>query len=325
MNQLKIFCDLAANEDSISFLRQSIAPHQLVLAAKPAKSVLSKSEVDPGLLTADIAFGQPDAAGVLAAKQLRWLQLSSAGYARYDTPEFRQAAVARKLIVTNSSSVYAEPCAEHVLAFMLAQSRKLPETLKAEDPHEIPNWLRLRQASTLLLGQKVLMLGYGAIARRMVELLQPFKMQISAFRRKRNGDEPVEIVSIEGLLKALAEADHVIDILPDSLETKKFMSAEKFAAMKPGAVFYNIGRGATVDQEALAAALRSGRIAAAWLDVTDPEPLPHGHVLLNTPNCFITPHTGGGHPNESRTLVQHFLNNFSLFLKNLPLHDRVWT
>jgi len=93
--------------------------------------------------------------------------------------------------------------------------------------------------------------------------------------------------------------------------------------MKKGAVLYNIGRGATVDQEALLAALTSGHLAAAWLDVTEPEPLPSGHPLLKVPNFFITPHIAGGHRNELQMLVRHFLKNLPLFLEGAPLQDRV--
>jgi phosphoglycerate dehydrogenase-like enzyme len=93
--------------------------------------------------------------------------------------------------------------------------------------------------------------------------------------------------------------------------------------MKPGAIFYNIGRGATVNQEALVEALHSGRIAAAWLDVTDPEPLPDDHPLRREPNCFITPHIAGGHVDETGTLVRHFLGNLERFVRGDPLVDRV--
>jgi phosphoglycerate dehydrogenase-like enzyme len=121
----------------------------------------------------------------------------------------------------------------------------------------------------------------------------------------------------------LAKADHVVDVLPASPSTERFMSAGRFAAMKRGAVFYNLGRGATVDQEALLAALSSGSLAAAWLDVTEPEPLPPGHPLLRAPNCFITPHIAGGHRKESETLVRHFLENFARFLNGGALRDRI--
>ena len=94
-------------------------------------------------------------------------------------------------------------------------------------------------------------------------------------------------------------------------------------AVKPGGIFYNIGRGTTVDQEALRAALESGRLAAAYLDVTDPEPLPPDHPLWATRNCFITPHTAGGRDDEFEQLVRHFLANLLRFEAGIPLLDRI--
>jgi phosphoglycerate dehydrogenase-like enzyme len=125
------------------------------------------------------------------------------------------------------------------------------------------------------------------------------------------------------LQSALVSADHVISILPDNAESVRFISSERLGWMKPGAIFYNIARGTTVDQEALLESLRSGHLGAAWLDVTDPEPLPDDHPLWDAPNCYITPHTAGGHGNESETLVRHFLNNLELYLGGLPLNDRI--
>jgi phosphoglycerate dehydrogenase-like enzyme len=93
--------------------------------------------------------------------------------------------------------------------------------------------------------------------------------------------------------------------------------------MKSDAVFYNIGRGQTVDQAALAEALNGGRLAGAYLDVTDPEPLPAGHALWTARNCYITPHTAGGHEDEFERLVRHFLENLARYERGEPLRDRV--
>jgi len=93
--------------------------------------------------------------------------------------------------------------------------------------------------------------------------------------------------------------------------------------MKNGAVFYNVGRGVTVDQPALLAALRSGRLAAAYLDVTDPEPPPPDDPIWSVPNCWITPHAAGGHQDESERVVAHFLENLRRFEAGDPLLDRV--
>ncbi|MEO6725182.1 MAG: NAD(P)-dependent oxidoreductase, partial [Blastocatellia bacterium] len=126
------------------------------------------------------------------------------------------------------------------------------------------------------------------------------------------------------LEKHLPLADHIINILPASAATRHFVNAELLAAMKPGALFYNIGRGSTVDQPALIAALESGKLAAAYLDVTEPEPLPPDHPLWTAPNCFITPHTAGGHIGERDRLVRHFLENLRRFTTGETLNDRVF-
>ena len=256
------------------------------------------------------------------------MHLSSAGYDRVMTrPNFAPSPLLSKnFAVTNSSSVYAEPCAEHVFAFILAQARRLPPALSSRCANDTPEWAKLRYTCVPLRGQNVLILGFGVIATRLVELLRPFEMRVTAFRRQARGDEGIPIILPGNLPEALGSAvDHVVNILPlNARESAHFISAERIAwGLKPGAILYNIGRGATVDQEALAAALRSGHLGAAWLDVTDPEPLADGHPLLGAPNCYITPHIAGGHRNESETLVRHFLGNLGRFLDGAPLRDRV--
>lgn len=323
MQTLKIFSDSPLSDSAETLLKEGVAPHEVIFATKTSVSVLSQADLDSKFATADIAFGQPDVASVLRSTRLRWIHLTSAGYTRYDDAEFRAAVKARGLPVTNSSGVYAEPCAEHVFAFMLAHARKLPLALKTNCPHGTDEWNKVRQGGVPLFKQKVVILGFGAIASRLMEMLRPFQMQIVALRRRPKGDEGIPIVTPEQLLQALADADHVINVLPDNAESVHFVNAERLAAMKPGAVFYNVGRGKTVDQNALLAALQSGRLEAAWLDVTDPEPLPPDHPLLTVPNCFITPHTAGGHRNESKSLVRHFLDNLRRFLDNAPLRDRI--
>jgi phosphoglycerate dehydrogenase-like enzyme len=121
----------------------------------------------------------------------------------------------------------------------------------------------------------------------------------------------------------LPRADHIVNILPANEGTVHFLNAERLASLKRGAIVYNIGRGTTLDQEALMRELHGGRIAAAYLDVTDPEPLPPDHPLWQTPNCFITPHTGGGHVTEKERQVRHFLDNLRRFEKGEPLHNRI--
>ena len=116
----------------------------------------------------------------------------------------------------------------------------------------------------------------------------------------------------------------MVNLLPASESTEKLFDQELFAAFKPGARFYNGGRGATVDQDALLANLESGHLSAALLDVTDPEPLPPEHALWSAPNCVITPHSAGGHHDEHDRLVDHFLANLARFEAGEALDDRVY-
>jgi phosphoglycerate dehydrogenase-like enzyme len=307
----------------LNLLRDGLSPHRLTVATTPKVSNIVGGAADAQLEQADIALGQPDPAQVIASKRLKWVHLDSAGYTRYDREDLRAALRARGAVLSNSSTVYNEPCAQHVLAMMLAFARQLPQSLANQQTNRAWPYAEFRANSRLMGGEKVLILGFGAIARRLIELLQPFNMDITATRRRPRGDELVRVVAENQTDQYLADADHVIDILPDNPDTVGFMSAERFARMKPTARFYNIGRGTTVDQPALIDALTRNAIACAYLDVMDPEPLPPDHPLWRTPNCYITPHTGGGHHDEFERHVRHFLENLRRFESGAPLLDQL--
>lgn len=318
----RIFIDFAVTGEVRSMLEKTAKEYELVFAKKPVTSVLHKAGWDPQMATANIIFGQPDLDAIDKATQLQWLHISSSGITRYDNEQFRNKMQKRKIMVSNSALVYNEACAEHTLAFMLAQSRQITAGLQTQTGGGSDDWHRLRSACVPLRGQTVLIVGYGAIGNRLAELLKPFAMHLTACRRKVRGDEGIPVITEERLPEKLKQADHIINILPESMETQRYFNAGLFAVFKDGAVFYNIGRGTTVDQDALLDALRSKRIKAAWLDVTDPEPLPKDHPLYSAPNCFITPHVAGGHYEETKTLIQHFLRNLELFTGGKPLLDR---
>jgi len=323
MDKFRISVDLALTPDVLELLQNGTRGHQLVFPGTPVSSVLAKAETDPQFATVDIAFGQPEPRATAQAGRLKWIHVSSSGITRYDNAPFRALMAERNIAVTNSASVYSESCAVHALSFMLAQARKLPLALKTRTASGTKAWYAIRGTSATLQGETVLIVGYGAIGKRLTNLLRPFDVKVIACRRKARGDEGVQVVTEKQLAGALAEADHVVNILPDSAQTRHYFDATRFAAIKPGAIFYNIGRGATVDQDALLGILRSGRLQAAWLDVTEPEPLPDEHPLRAQPNCFITPHVAGGHLDETGTLVRHFLKNFERFIRGEALLDRV--
>lgn len=327
MDPLVVWSNAELPPEAAALLREGVHPHRLVEAAAGRVSFGGRGVEDPGLTAADVAFGQPHPQQVIALPRLRLVHLTSAGYTPYDRDDLRAALRARGAALTKSSLVFDEPCAEHVLAFMTASARCLPAALENQRGGAAPGWpLReLRGRSRLLVGQRVLIYGMGSIGRRLCELLAPLRMEVAGVRRRVCGDEPVPTFALGDaeVGRRLAAADHVVNVLPASPETARFFDAARFAACKPGAVFHNIGRGTTVDQEALAAALASGRLAAAFLDVTDPEPLPPEHPLWRAPGCAITPHTAGGHADEALRLVRHFLDNLGRLGRGEPLLDRV--
>lgn len=324
VNSSKIFVDFSLPAEALACLRAGTLDYQLCFPERPADSVLRDGGTDPGFAEAEIAFGQPDPGAVLSARKLKWVQVSSSGMTRYDTPAFRAGVAARGIRVCNSAHVYDHACADHVFSFLLAQSRQLPVALATRDFGADAGWKAHRDACVPLTGQRLLIVGYGAIGERLRALVAPYRMAVRAVRRRARGDEGVPVITdAAGLAAALGWADHVVNILPDSEETRGFFQAARFAQMKAGAVFYNIGRGKTVYQAALRDALVCGHLGGAWLDVTDPEPLPADHFLLKTPRCYVTPHVAGGHRGEAMTLVRHFLANLRRYETGDPLMDFV--
>lgn len=305
-----------------AYLTESAAPHRVTFAKKPIATLLAQGGPDADAHAADVIYGQPDPADVLAAPNVRWVQLTSAGYTRYDDLVFLRTLRERGVAFCNASGVFDEPCAQHVLAFLLSLARSLP---RATLDQQTGQWNQgdLRRGSFLLRRQKVLIVGYGAIGQRLVDLLSPFDLHVVAFRRTVRGDETVRTLPIEELDAHLPTAQIVINLLPASASTKHLFDAAKFAKLPAEAIYVSIGRGDTTDQSALLAALNDGRLAHAYLDVTTPEPLPADHALWTAPNCHITPHTAGGTVDESMRLAEHFLENLRRFTRGEAMADRI--
>ena len=323
MTALTIWANPFLSQSAEELLVRSAGAHRLILAQKP-EHVLDVGTSDPRLLEAEIVFGQPDPGAITQSEKLRWLQLSSAGYARYDNDEIRSVLKRRSASMTNSSSVFDEPCAEHLMAFLLADARQLyPSFENQRGPRSWPQ-NELRETMRLLVDETVIIIGYGAIGRRLAELLAPYRIRVIGFRRTPQSGSDIRVVGPEDLAGTLGEADHVINILPDSTSTRNFFDTGRLQQIKAGARYYSIGRGTTTDQEALVKVLQSGHLSYAYLDVTEPEPLPPGHPLWSTPNCYITPHTGGGHFNETERLVAHFIQNLRHYEQGHDLIDRVF-
>jgi len=225
-----------------------------------------------------------------AATSLAWLQAQSAGVDRYlSTPEIRDTD---RIVLTNLRGVHGPAIADHVFAMLLALTRDLPVHLAGRERGE---WQRegSREIEPIALeGRTLLVVGLGGIGTEIARRGHGFGMRVLATRRS---DAPApdyveRVVKADQLLALLPEADVVAIAVPLTPETEHLFDARAIAAMKRGSWLVNIARGQVVDTDALVEALRSGQLAGACLDVTDPEPLPSDHVLWSFPNVVITPH-----------------------------------
>jgi phosphoglycerate dehydrogenase-like enzyme len=286
---------------------------------------LAEHEIVDSISNAEVIYGRTAPENLTSCIHVKWIHVDAAGYEKFDTSEIRSWATSSGIPVSNSSAVYAEPCAQHVLAMMLAVSRDLMASWKNQSSSREWPMLPIRARSTLLLESRVLLLGYGAIAKRLVELLAPFSPEVVAFRRTKSGSgSSVQTIQEDKLDEYLGWANHIVNLLPSNPSTQSFVDERKLQHFKSDSIYYSIGRGVTTDQDALANALRTGKPRLAYLDVTDPEPLPEDHELWRIPNCLITPHTAGGHVTEPDRLIAHFLNNLKLFEAGDEIRDRIF-
>ena len=161
------------------------------------------------------------------------------------------------------------------------------------------------------------MIGAGALGRAVGERAAAFGMRVHGVRRTVAGSPLpagfVRMAPMDALDDALRDADHVVITLPLTAETRDLFASQRFAAMKSGAYLYNVGRGAIVDSAALLAALRSGRLAGAGLDVTDPEPLPAESPLWGEPGVIVTAHSSGLTPRSYERYEALLLENLRRF------------
>ena len=303
-------------------LAEGVGRHRIAFAEGASASNLAAGAADPAARSAEVLFGQPPVDDLKANPNLKWVQLTSAGYTRYDNDAVRGAIRSKNAALCNASSVFDAPCAQHLLAMILGFCRLLPLAAERQLHQDWSKHAR-RERRRLIGGQSVALVGFGSIARKLVDYLAPFDVKLVGVRRSPTGEEPVETITIDALDGRLGEFDHVADILPSHPATRGHFDAGRFGKMREGAYFYNIGRGDTVDQPALIAALASGHLAGAYLDVTAPEPLPADDPLWRAANCHITPHVAGGYAGEEGALVDLFLSNLRRLGRGEALADRV--
>ena len=280
----------------------------------------SMAEVIENAAGADAVMGWCTPA-LAAATDAIWIQVFSAGVERcLDVDGIASGSI----VLTNMQKMSSPVIAEHMVAMILALARGLPQYAKAMPRGGWRENYGTIEGMQSIAGKRLLVVGLGGIGTEIARRGAALGMRVSGTRRSsREGPDFVEYVGLsDELMELAADADFIVNALPLTPATKGLFDAEFFAAAKRGAHFLNVGRGGTVDQDALVAALTSGQIAGAGLDVTDPEPLPADHPLWKFDNVIITPHVAGGGGNRERHKIL-LLENLKRFVAGDALYNVV--
>jgi phosphoglycerate dehydrogenase-like enzyme len=258
-----------------------------------------------GIVWLDARDADGLSAALEAAPAVTWVQLPFAGV---DAFAHIIADHGERVLFTSAKGAYAEPVAEHALALTLGTLRVLQKRARAR------SWATEPQGVSLY-GRDVVVIGAGGIALEYIRLLAPFDVHVTVVRRS---SEPVDgadrTVTVDRLDEVLPSADVVMVAAAMTAGTAKLLGAAQFRTMKASARLVNIARGGLVDTHALVEALRGGEIAAAGLDVTDPEPLPDGHPLWDEPGAVITPHQADTPEMVAPLLAERIRVNAAAFL-----------
>ena len=251
------------------------------------------------------------------APQLGWVQAIGAGI-----DHLGDAGLPDAVMITNAAGVAAAPIAEFAISRLLSVWKRLPEIDEEQARHE---WKAKfgRTVEGLTLG----VIGLGAIGTAVAVRARAFGMYLIGTRRsyKEGQDHPAvdELRGTSDLHEVLARCDAVVVSAPGTAETENLFDAAAFAAMKPGALFCNVGRGSLVDEAALISALESGHLGGAILDVTREEPLPADDPLWSAPNILISPHCSAAQDRYTETLLALFADNLERYTHGQPLRNVV--
>ncbi len=252
------------------------------------------------------------------APNLKWVQATSAGIGQL----VKQSGLAQTdIIFTTASGVHAIPLAEYCLMAMLMFT-KLAFHLMAEK--ERRHWARYCAGE--LRDQTLAVVGLGRVGTEVARLARATGMRVLGTKRRIDGIKAADLhvdrlYAWTALHEMVAEADFVVLIVPHTAETDGLIDAAALAAMKPGAVLINIARGTVVDEIALIAALQSGHLGGAALDVFTVEPLPADSLLWTMPNVLISPHSASTAARENERIVDLFCDNLRRYLRGEDLYN----
>lgn len=272
---------------------------------------------------AEIIFGD-DMELVRAAEKLRWICTSFAGVNKLELEYLEERAIT----LTNSSGAYGITIAEHMIMVLTIMLRSIPAYDRLKRERVFKGGLPTKT----ICGSRILLLGTGDIGSKAARRLRSFEPE-SIVGLSRSGREPEgpykgvfdRVDRIERIEEYLPDADILLMCLPGTRETAGVLSAERIRLLPEGAYIVNVGRGSAIDEAALVAALREGRIAGAALDVLKTEPLPKESPLWDVENLYLTPHIAGQEtaPVTRRLIAEMFMDDLKSYAAGKPLKHKV--
>ncbi|WP_304225271.1 D-2-hydroxyacid dehydrogenase [Gracilinema caldarium] len=288
-------------------------------AGRKVMIVTDKGKLDSLLDQIEIVGGEFPPPLIARSPNLKWYQ---SWYAGADWLQKFPETKTHPFVLTNSSGIHGVQMSEHLFGMLISWYRKFPAAFTAQGRHE---WLTFTYPDMdVLAGKTMLIIGYGTIGKRVARIAQAFEMKVVGVKRSpATEQDPYGATQdvFANLNKRLAEADIVVNILPLTAETKGLFNRTIFQAMKKDAIFVNIGRGGSVNEEDLVDALKKGTIKGALLDVTVEEPLPASSPLWDLPNLMLTSHFSGFHPQYDELAFQVFLENLERYNRGESLRN----
>lgn len=290
--------------------RLGIEPEDTVRHYDPAFPIAAEdTDADAIVVWANTTDQLADSAARL--KNVGLIQALLAGPDAVRAAGFRSDA-----IICSGVGLHSLTVAEHTLALTLNFVRFLPRVEREQQGRRWagelggPQELYPQDRVTTLLGANVLIWGFGSIGQETARLFKAFGAKVTGVARSAGVRNGFEVVAAEQLEQYLPETDVLVMVLPDSPETKHALDAHKLSLLPARAYLVNVGRGSTVDEDALVTALNEGRLAGAALDVVSVEPLPESSPLWDAQNIVLTPHAAGGRPVNPEELIAHNLCAF---------------
>ncbi len=261
----------------------------------------------------DMDYTPPMVEAIKRAEKLKWLNSIYAGLDHLPLDLLKE----RKVQVTNGVGINAITIAEYVVMGMLTMAKGYRQVVRAQDRHE---WLLDSPGKVELYGSKALLLGYGAIGKLVEERLKAFNVDVAVVRRSPGPNT----LGPDDWRARLGEFDWILLAVPATPETDGMIGADELAAMKPSVRIVNVARGTVIDQQALTTALNEKKIAEAFLDVTEPEPLPSDDPLWTLDNAHVTMHLSGRAQDKMfARSVERFLQNLHRYHAGQPLQPLV--